>query len=238
MANLKRDPLQVQKHLFEQEDGSITTDAAVKIQIPERYATRHLASIGTEIYILAYFALIVNDEFYTVSETAAMIRITPSSTEKIIIRDVPYMEFSFFPGDRVFHSIDLVQNDTLTYYIYDEHVAKGNIPWSYNYFDMLGLFETAAEYAGINLGNRAVPELIISTMGRNSKDYTQLYKHILTDGSDIFKNPPAVVPFRSVIWNTSDTTSKLIGSYFSDSITSALVNPSVRTERIEELLRT
>jgi hypothetical protein len=237
-GQLKRDPAAVHKHLFEQDDGSIVTDAHVRIQIPERYTTRHLASIGTEVYILAFFSLIVNDQFYTVSETAAMIRITPSSTERVTIRNTAYIEFSFFPGDRVFYGIDLVKNDTLTYYIYDEHVAKGNMPWSFNYFDMLKLFETAEEYAGINLGNRAVPELIISTMGRNADDFTQLYKHVLQDYSDVDERPPAVVPFRSVIWNTSDTTSKLIGSYFSDSITSALVNPSERVERIEELLRT
>lgn len=238
MTSFKRDSDAVLKHLRELDDGSIVTDTACKIIVPERYATRRLANIGTEVHILGFFAIILEDGTYGVSATTARMRITPSSTEIVEHQGVRYYQFQFFPGDRVVYDTNLVQDDTLTYYIYNEHVEKGNIPWYFNYFDMAHLLSTAVEHAGINLGNKAVIELIISTMCRNKADMTQLYRHIFEKHSDVETNPPIVVPFRSVIWNTSDTTSKLIGAYFGDSITSALVNPSERVERIEELLRT
>ena len=234
----QRAPERVRQHLHEREDGGVYTDVPCKIQVPERYLTRHLASIGAEVNILGFFAIIMENSYYGVSITAAMMRITPSSTETVEIDGTTYLEFSFDAGERVFYNTELVKNDTLTYYIYDEHIAKGRIPWYFNYFDLGRLFETAEEHAGINLGNRAIIDIIVSTIARNPKDLTQLYRHILKDPKEMAANPPAVVPFRSVIWNTSDTTSKLIGAYFGDAITSALVNPSERVERIEELLRT
>ncbi len=235
---LQRAPEKVKAHLHEREDGGIYTDVACTIQVPERYLGRHLASIGTEVHILGFFALIMEDQYYSVSITDAMMRITPSSTETVDVDGTPYLEFQFEPGDRVFYSTDLVKNDTLTYYIYDELIAKGRIPWFFNYYDLAKIFETAKEHAGIDLGNRAIIDLIVSTIARNKENMIELYRHVLKQPRDIETNPPVIVPFRSVIWNASDTTSKLIGAYFGDSITSALVNPSDRVERIEELLRT
>jgi len=223
--------------LKETSDGGIVTTKPCKIQVPERYLNRQLASIGAEVYILGIFAIIV-DQDYAVSLTNAMMRINPASTETVEIEEENYLEFHFQAGDRVFDSTDLVQNNTLTYYIYDEFVAKGRIPWFMNYFDMAKLFETAKEHAGMNLGNPAVLELIISTIARDPKEITRLYRHAIKKVEDVYRLAPKVVPFRSVIYNTSDTTSKLIGAYFSDGVTSALVNPSERVERIEQLLRT
>lgn len=237
MATLKRAPERVLSHLTEQADGGITTDVPCRIQIPEQYQERHLANVGAEVYILGFFAIILDDGSYGVSITDAMMRITPSNTETVEIDGTGYLEFTFEAGDRVFYSTDLVQNDTLTYYIYDEHIAKGRIPWYFNYADLARIFDTAEEHAGIYLGNHAILDLIASTIARDSTDLQTLYRHVLKDLNFMHTNPPTIVPFRSVIYNTVDTTSKLIGAYFGDSVTSALVNPSQNVERIEELLR-
>lgn len=236
MQHLKRDADQVKRHLKVREDGAVYTTAPCKIMIPTRYKERHLANVGAETHVLGIFAIIVGD-YYAVNNTCAMMRINPSSTETVSVDDTSYLEFHFNAGDKVIHSTDLIMNDTLTYYIYDEFIAKGRIPWFINYIDLAKLFDTAEEHAGVNLGNRAVIDLIISTIARQPDDLTKLYRHGLTKIEDVYTNPPAIVPFRSVIWNTADTTSKLIGAHFGDSVTSALVNPSESVERIEELLR-
>lgn len=237
MHNLKRDPVRIHQILVEREDGAVYTTAPCKIQIPQRYQERHLANVGSEIYILGIFA-IISDDVYGVSITNAMMRINPSSTETIDIDGTAYLEFHFDKGDKIFPNVELVKNDTITFYIYDEFIAKGRIPWFINYYDLPKLFDTARFHAGINLGNRAILDLISSTIARNAANKTELYRHVLKKPSDVETNPPVIIPFKSVTWNTSDTTSRLIGSYFGDSITSALVNPSDKVERIEELLRT
>lgn len=238
MAQLIRDAAAVNAQLLDQDDGAVVTRRACRIQVPERYLDRHLASIGAEVYILGIFALIMDDGHYAVNLTNALMRITPASTDTVEVEGTNYLEFSFEPGDVVFASTDLVKDDEVTYYIYDEHIAKGRIPWYLNYFDLANLFSTAKLHAGINLGNPAVLQLITSTIARDPDDIMRLYRHRITKIEEVKTIPPKTVPFRSVIYNTSDTTSKLIGAYFGDSVTSALVHPSERTERIESLLRT
>ncbi|AEH03629.1 virion structural protein [Pseudomonas phage PhiPA3] len=238
VRSLKRDAARALTHLTELENGSVVTNAACKIQIPERFTAKNLAVLGSEVFILGFFPIIFNEEYYGVSNTIAMMRILPSSTERVVIESEPYYEFSFEAGDKVFFSTALVVNDTLAYYMYDEFISKGNIPWYMDYYDMAKMFETADLHAGVNLGGRSIVELIISTIARDPDDMTRLYRHRLSSHDDVRKVPPVTVPFRSVIWNTSDTTSKLNGAYFSDSINSALVNPSESVEVIEELLRT
>jgi len=233
-----RNAAYVKERLVQQDDGSVTTKAACRILVPERYANRHLATLGNQVYILGFFVLIMDEKHYAVSRTCASIRITPSSSDRIDMEGMSFLEFSFFPGDQLFYSTELVKNDTLTYYIYDEHVAKGNIPWYFNYFDIAKFFETAGEFAGFNLGSKIVMELILSTMCRDEKDLTRLYRHVIENEADVVDKPPVLIPFKSVIWNVTDTTSKIIGAYYGDSIASALVNPNEQVERIEELLRT
>jgi hypothetical protein len=238
MHDLKRNAPEVFKHLQLQSNGSTTCSAPIKIQVPTRFQNKDLAVLGSETFIVGFYAIIVNDEFYGVDNTIAMLQIRPSSTKKISYKGTDYFEFGFEPGDVVFVNDQLVVNDTLTYYLYDEFVAKGNIPWYMNYYDQAKIFDTASLHAGVNLGSRSVLELIISTTARDPTDLTRLYRHILNRHTDVETNPPKIIPFRSVVWNTSDTTSRLNGSYIAEAINTAVVNPSESVEVIEEILRT
>lgn len=238
IKTLVRDADRVREYLKELEDGSIVTTKPCKIHVPERFTAKKLAVLGSEVFVFGFFPIIMDDEFYCVNNTIAMMRICPSSTKRVVVDGNPYFEFSFEPGDKVIYTTALVVTDTLTYYMYDEFVAKGNIPWYMNYFDIVNMFETAQEHAGVNLGSRSVIELIISTITRDPTDMTRLYRHVLQTPEYATTNPPVVIPFRSVIWNTSDTTSKLNGAFFAEGINSALVNESESVEMIEELYRT
>lgn len=235
--NLIRDADFVISRLSEESDGSVVTTVPCTVQIPESFAAKNLAVIGSEVFIFGFFPIIMGDR-YAVNKTIAMMRICPSSTQKIVVNETPYVEFQFEAGDKLIYTTALVVTDTLSYYMYDEFIAKGNIPWYLDYFDMANMFDTAKEHAGVDLGGRSIIELIISTIARDPNDMTRLYRHILARPEDLRTKPPITVPFRSVIWNTSDTTSKLNGAYYSEGINSALVNQSESVEMIEELLRT
>lgn len=237
IPNLIRDAEYVKSKLHKTESGRVVTASDCTIQIPESFVNKNLAVIGTETFIFGFFPIII-DGRYAVNKTIAMMRITPSSTEKIVIDNNPYIEFQFAQGDTVIYTTALVVTDTLVYYMYDQFIAKGNIPWYMNYYDIANMFDTAKEHAGVDLGSRSVIELIISSIARDPDDMTLLYRHVFNAPSDLLTKPPVTVPFRSVIWNTSDTTSKLNGAYYSDGINSALVNTSESVELIEGLLRT
>lgn len=237
ITGLTRDPEYIQSRLSEESDGSVVTTVQCTVQIPESFTAKNLAVLGSEVFIFGFFPIIMGDR-YAVNKTIAMMRICPDSTERVVINEEPYIQFQFEPGSKLIYTTALVVTDTLVYYMYDQFVAKGNIPWYMNYYDIAKMFDTAYEHAGVNLGSRSIIELIISTIARDPDDMTRLYRHVFAREEDLVNKPPVTVPFRSVIWNTSDTTSKLNGAYFSEGINSALVNKSESVEMIEELLRT
>lgn len=240
MSQLTRDPQRVIGHLKELDDGALLCDVPCRILVPERWIYRNLATVGTETFVTGIFPIILkedNDEYFAVVNVMARMQIMPSSTVKIKIDDVDYLEFSFEPGDILIKNINLVVDKTLPYYVYNEIIDKGNIPYLLNYFDLANLFLTCPVYANLNLGSRSVINLVTSTIARDNKEPMRLYRHVLFKPTDPLTNPPMYVPFRSVVWNTSDTVSKINGAYFSDAINSALVNPSESVELLEEIYR-
>lgn len=235
---LIRDASRVHGCLKELPDGRLVTTKGCKIYTPTRFAERGLASIGIETHIVGVYAIVVEDKFYGVSMVNAMQRIEPTSTIKVVIGDEEYYEFSFEPGSTVVSSVQLVKTDTLVYKIYDEIIAKGRVPFYLGYTELGKLFDTALYHAGAKIGtNHEVTELIISMISREPSDRAKYYRQTVQSMADVQTKPPAFIPLRSVTYAATNTTNKLAGSYFKEGLTSALVSPADRVERIEELLR-
>lgn len=235
--SLIRDPARVHNALRELDDGRLVTTVGCKIYIPSRFEERDLASIGIETYIIGIYAMVIEDQYYAVSLVNAMMRIDPTSTLRVMIDGDEYYEFVFDPGATVFTSVDLVKTDTIVYSIYNEIFAKGRVPWYLGYDELAMIFDTAKYHAGANIGqNQEVTELLVSIISRNEKNRHEYYRHIAKT-SEALKTPPAFIPLRSVSYAATNTLNKLAGSYAKEGLISALVNPTDRVERIEELLR-
>ncbi len=233
-----RDPQRVQSYVRELEDERLVTTKGCKIVIPVRFAERELAYIGMETRIVGIFAMIVEDMYYSVSLANAMMRITPSSTVKAMYDGDEYYEFSFDPGATVIPSVQLVQTDTLVYSIYNEILAKGRVPWYLGYEELSELFDTARYHASANIGhNQEITELIVSIIGRDGNNRHTEYRHAIESYQDLVKKPPVFIPLRSVEFAATNTLNKLAGSYARDGLISALVTPTDRVEKIEQLLR-
>lgn len=237
---LIRDASRVHAALVRMEDKSLVAKKTIKIYIPERFVERQLASIGPEIYIVGICAFVVDDRYYGISTTNAMMRIEPTATQTVKMDGDDYLEFLFEPGSRVLATTELLKTDTIVYQIFDEIVSKGRVPWylGRSYEDLARLFDTADVHAGLKVGgNHAILEMIMTSIARNPENRAQYYRQIVKTREDLIKKPPVYIPFRSVIWSATNTTAKLLGGYSSDGMVSALVNPAQRVERIESLLR-
>jgi hypothetical protein len=235
---LVRNPAKVRECLREMEDTSVVAIKPVRIYIPTRYAERNLASVGADTWIVGICATVTEDGFYSVSLINAMWRIEPTSTEKVMFDEDEYFEFYFEPGARFISTTNLVKTDTLVYRIYDEIVSKANVPWYLNYMDMGRIFDTAKYHAGTNVGeNNVITELIISIIARDMLDRHIGFRLTLKEVDDVFKKKPAYIALRSVTYAASNTTNKLAGNRFQDGMVSALVTPTDRVEKLEELLR-
>jgi hypothetical protein len=235
---LIRDAVRVQAALQELPDGRVVALAPVKIYVPLRYVDRNLAVVGVENHILGIYAITVEDKYYGVSLINAMVPIEPSQTNKVKMDGDDFLEFVFETGSTVIKSLDLVCVDTLTYRIYDEILAKGNIPWYLGYEELAALFNTAKKHADANVGQeQEVIQLIVSLVARSREDRTKYYRTVVQSLEDLHNKPPVFVPLMSVRYSATNTLNKLAGSYFGQGVVSALLNPAERTERIENLLR-
>lgn len=238
IKSLTRDATKVHACLSETTDGSLITSKECKIYIPQRFEVIGLASISVETHIAGLYAIVVEDKYYGVCSVNSMMRIQPNRTEKIKIEGVDYFEFTFAAGSTVIPNLNMVKQDILVYYLYNEIISGGKVPWYLSYEDLGSLFDTAQEYANANIGqNREITEMIVSLISRDSKDRSKFHRVNAKDPSTIFKTKPTYIPLRSVIFAATNTTSKLAGSYMQVGVVSALVTPTTKVEKIEEILR-
>lgn len=232
LSKLRRDPAKVKANLIETPDGQLIAKAPCSIVIPARFAERELATLEPQVYTIGIYALILEDGSYAVSTVPAMMRFTPIDVVPIKFGEEEYLQFLFPKGSVISDELRLRVENTVVYYIYNELIAKGNVPWYLEYEDFGKLFAEAPKFAGVTVGaNHAIFEMVISAISRDPKDKTKYWRHADRDGQ------PTVVPLRSVIYGPTSTLSRIMGAYFKEGITASLVNPSEKVEDIEDLLR-
>ena len=235
MKKLNRDASKITPYLKELKDGAVVAVKQCKIYIPARWRDTELAMLDNEIYVLGIFMIVMEDKYYAINNITALMQIEPSSTNAVVIDDRDYIEFVFEAGDIVFPRTDIIKGDKLIYYIFDEFVGKGKVPVYLNYLDLGEIFSTSEKHAGVKLASTpTVLHMLLSTICRNVDNPNQFFRQV-TNGKDLDK--VTYIPLRSSIYGANNTTSRLLGSYFSDNLTSALVNPSDREEDIEHILR-
>lgn len=237
ISHLERKPEMVHAILQELPDKSIVTKKACKIHFPVRFEEKSLATIGNKVTTIGYFAIIVDDKYYGICNIPTNVRLDPSFISKIKIDEDSYYELSFEAGSTVFTTTEMVKNDILTYYVYNELIAGGYVPWYMSYSDLIRIFDESPRFAGVSIGsNIAIMDMVSSNICRNAKDLTKFYRHNYVDLKQERTQPPEILALRNMSYGATNTTAKLLGSHFSDGMTSALIHPSTRNEGIEDNL--
>lgn len=218
----------------------VMTKSGCRIYVPTRFDTKELSKIGSEIWVVGVYAIVIGNN-YAVMSALAMMRITPRSLNIIKINGEEYYEFVFGAGDVVISNAGaLVKSGNLVYRVYDEIVAKGHVPWYLDYEDMGKLFVTSEYHGGMRLAaTNATLEMIVAAISRSKNDKTIYYRHdaipLIEKGGSPYR--PTFIALRNIVYGATNTTARLMGSYFDDGVVSSLVNESERKESIESLLR-
>lgn len=239
MTGYKRSPEAVLSQLVENQADQVITKKACKIQVPIRYAEIGLGQIGINTFIYGLFALIMIDTGeYTVCNVNAMVEINPSKLMITTIDEVDYHEFYFEPGQVVIKTTNLVKRDTMMYNVLDEFILKGKVPWYVEYDDLGSLFDTSKYHANSDIAaNPEVIEFIASMITRSKDDRTKYIRTVAKSYKDTALDKISYVPLQSIYYSVNSTVNKLAGSYFSEGVKSALVNPTDRVDKIERILR-
>jgi hypothetical protein len=240
-SEFTRDAKAVYACFTEVENGGTTqlvVTKPMKVYIPARFEQHDMAVFENEISFVGICAMCTMDNKYAVSTVTAFMRSEPSLVNSVNIDDVDYVEMTYEPGSLLVANTNLVKIDNLMYRIYDEFFAKGRVPWYLGYQELGKLFEHSSYYAGVTVGsNPAIVEMIAATICRNPLNVKQYYRQSLQSMDELVSNPPTVIPLREVSYGATNATAKLMGPYFDDNVTSTIVSPGERVERVERLLR-
>ena len=232
-----RDPSIANRNLVENSNGEVLTKADCKIQIPVRFATRGLGQVGIDTFSYGLFPVIYGDS-YSVINVNALIELNPAKVNIITVDEVEYYEFSFDAGQVVIKTTDLIKRSDIIYSVFDEFIFKGKVPWYVGYEDLGKLFDTSKQYADSIAGqNLEVIELLASMITRDTKDRTKYIRTAIDKYSDTGIEHIDYVPLSSVFYSVNSTVNKLAGSYFSEGVISALVTPTTKSSKIENILR-
>jgi hypothetical protein len=218
--------------------GQILTKENCKIQIPYRFSSRGLGEVGVDTRIYGCFPIIFEDGKYTLCNVTAVLEINPFKTSVVLIDEVEYHQFEFKAGDVVVKNTEVVRDDLLMYNIFDEFIFKGKIPWYVGYDDLGKVFDTASSHAGSDVAaNYEVIELIASMVTRSKEDRSKYIRSVAESYNDVADSKIDYVPLSSIFYSVNSTVNKIAGSYFSDGVISALVTPTTKVDKIENILR-
>lgn len=232
---LTRDPEAIE-NTFKEVGNSLLTTTGCKVYFPKSFIERKLARQTEHVETIGYVAIVSGDKF-GVMLVPSMVPFSPDFTNNVTVGEDVYIEMTFLKNTIVIPDTYFIKDATLTYYIYTEFIGRGNIPAYMSYFDVGNIFKDSNYHAGISIGfTPTLFEMLVANTSRVEADLTLYYRQKMIDNDSPYVDPPTYIGASNVTLNATNTTARLIGSYYEDSITSALVNPSTRNETIEDLL--
>lgn len=235
--SLVRDPKEIDKRLTVINNNLVALEK-LKVIFPENYIGTPLCHMGDEIKMLAMFGIVADDKYYGVSKACALMVTEPTTINVITIKGEKYMEFGYDPGAKIIKNQNLLRTATLVYRIYSHFVVAGNYPWYFDEADVAFMFDTALSHGNANLrANVSLLALLAAVVSRQLKNKTLFHRHDPNLGTPGYDQKPFFIPLRSISLGTTNTTSKLLGNYFSEALTSALTTRSTQHESIETILR-
>lgn len=238
MAKLRRNAELVLSQLKENSAGQIIAKLPMVIQVPVRFSEIGLGEIGINTFTYGLLAIILESGDYAVLNVNALLELNPYKLSIVTVDDVDYHQFHFDAGDVVIKTTDLVKREAMLFNVFNEFIFNGKVPWYTDYEDLGKLFDTAKYHAGSNVAqNPEVIEFIASMVSRSKNDRTKYIRSVAQKQSDFTLNDIDYVPLKSVYWSVTSTVNKLTGSHFADGVTSALVTPTTKTDKIERILR-
>ena len=226
---MKRDKDFIQSQIYVK-DGKIYTKEKTIIEFPKWYENKELLDIQDVTYLYGVFAIIIGDK-YSVSVIPTLINTTP-----IIIREVErengtYIQFVYGKDDVLIDNTTIAKKDLLSYNIFENLFIYAKTPWFIEYEDLIKILDNIYPYSNSNLGNNFVAtELVTSFIARTKKDKSVFLRQDPNAQADY-------VDLTNVYFSALSTLNKVAGNYFTEGLTSALVQKEKEPTKLENLVR-
>lgn len=238
LKTLRRDKTKVRNILVKMSDGSVVAKEGCNIYIPQRYVNKGLAGIGERVWSVGTFVIAADNGCYCTMLLPIAIVMQPTEIKQIKMDDVHYYDCRFEPGSIIMENVLVEQTDNYIGDLFGEYVIGANLPHGFNLLDLIKVFSLAGKYAKFKVGsNHQVFETVVNIMARDKDDLNKQYRYRFNSIDDLYTSPPWIVGLRNAAITSTNTSAKLVGSYFDDGTVSALINPATRLEGVEEVLR-
>ena len=224
------------KQFFKLEkDKVIFIGDELEIFIPERYKNFSCLKIADKVNTLATFEMVVTNNGKTYKSgyfLPRIINIIPTNIELITKDDTKFVKLTLKPGNVFIESVELIKVSSLAWVIFYEYVNASNTPPFITYDDKAFIFDNVMKNTGVKFRvDHAIFEIIFAHLNRDFSNINLQYR--LTD----MKSPSLQIPLNDVSHASISTTSRLMGSYFSNGITASLVEDNFTSSVIEDILR-
>lgn len=226
---LTRDKNFIQKNLYVK-DNQIYTKEKTIIEVPKLYETKNLISIKDEINVYGIFAIIMNDK-YSVSLIPTLLTTTPIDINEIDRNGETYLQFLYGKDSVLINSTNVIQYELMVFDFFEMFFLQAKIPWFIEYEDLIKILDNSEKYAKSKLGsNYIATEIIVSYITKLKEDKTKFYR----------QNPNkeyAYVDLMDVYHSVQGTLLKLAGNYFTESLTSAIVQKEKEPTKLTNIVR-
>ena len=85
----------------------------------------NLGEIESNVKVIGFFGIVVDDKYLAVNTSCAMMTLTPDTTNVVTVDELPYLELTFEPGSTMVMGLDLVKTGAMVFNIYDEIIVVG-----------------------------------------------------------------------------------------------------------------
>lgn len=226
---MNRDPKFVAANL-EFKDGKVYCKKKTTIEFPKWYEEKELASLQEISYVYGIFAIIIDDK-YSVSIIPTLCATVPIMVSEVERNGEVYLQFVYGPGDCILDNDKVVKHSLLSYNFFEQFYTRARIPWYVEYEDMVRIMDNLPRYAGSNVGGNLIAnELTTSFITRNAKNKKQFFRQVQ-------KGDYEYVDLMNPYFASLSTTTSIGGNYFTQSLTSVIVQKNPNTTKLESHVR-
>lgn len=226
---MKRDKALIESKLYIK-DGKVFTKEKTIIEFPKWYANKELLDIQDVTYLYGVFAIIIGDS-YSVSVVPTLINTSPIIIGEVDRDGETYIQLIYGKDDCIINNVNVVKKDLLSYNFFENYFIYAKGPWFMGYEDLIKVMDNLQPYSASNLGDNFVAaELVTSFIARTKKDKSVFLRQDPTA-------TPEFVDLTNVYFSALSTLNKVAGNYFTEGLTSALVQKEKEPTQLENLVR-
>lgn len=228
-----RDPSILKKFHQDQPGGPVifTGDTCI-VKIQEKLEALGCVTIADTVKTLGVFDMEV-DGVVSGMILVAHIEMKPSDIETVEENGSKIIKLTFHRGDTFMVSTNTVKDERLAFYVWMVYVKFSNQFAAFNYDDQAIIFDRIMNTCGISFAgvDHSVYEMIFAHLSRDMNDINVPFRNTDMKG-ECFR-----ISLNDVTHTSRSTSARVIGSWFSDGINSALVTPNTSNSLVEDLLR-